>query len=908
MPEPIEKQHLAPLPESLRTQLGQFKKHLWRIKVTEAILAGLLGLIASFVLVFALDRIWDLSPLLRTIILLLGVSLFAVFAPLWINRWVFKHRRENQLAKLISQHYPNLGDRLLGVVELQDQDENSKALSPELREAAMIAVANDAKSRDLDLALSSSWLKKLTLGVAGLALVAGSAFMIYPNAGKNALKRWFMPLSDTQRFTFTKVDLSDIPQPFYVPFNEPFSLSIPLHADTENSPKFAETRYETKGSYTEWQEFQLKSNAYDLRFKGKRSKGNITFNLGDASHTLNVIPVKRPKLAGIKGRVVYPEYLQRRTVMQDFASGQIDVLEGSQLSIIAKADRKLQSATVGPLLIEPYLDLSDIEALEIQGIDPNNLPEPTFKDLSHRISSDEILPEPINIAKNTLRLPIKWVDKYGIQGLRKSEIQISPVTDTSPSTYIRDAKKQIYILHTEVLSLGLIAEDDFGIKSAGFEWVGEFNTPSANTPAKGQQEFIEGDPYNQSVENNILMDFAAREIIPQKLTMRSYVDDYNPATERVYSEPIEIYLLSESEHANYQKERIKEIQSELEDSIRKEQELLDENKRIERDLEDPKKADEAKDKLADQKDKELDNKEEMKKLKEKMKDVLKQSMKNDSIDSKTLKEMSDTAQKLEKMEQKDMEDIAKKLDDAQSQKNSKEKTKEDLKEAIKKQEELIKEMKDTAKKAEEANKKLESSTFINRLKQAAAEEEGIHSNLLSNWLELGSKDYSELAPEIQRLAQALYLQQQQTSADIRWIQEDLRFFHARTQKEEHKKLIDKMTEANIDEGMSELENRLEKNHTYVATKNSKYWADLYREWAKELEGTKDEKKSGGGGGDQNTEDQDFEFMIKVMKMVQKEQAIRARTRALEQSRRDATKELTPQQRPEFEGSNFQSIQ
>jgi len=108
---------IYPLPESLREQLESFKKHLWRIKITEAVLAGLLGLFVSFALVFALDRIWEIPPLIRLVILLSGISLFAVFAPFWINRWVFKHRKENQLAQLISKHFPHLGDRLLGVVE-----------------------------------------------------------------------------------------------------------------------------------------------------------------------------------------------------------------------------------------------------------------------------------------------------------------------------------------------------------------------------------------------------------------------------------------------------------------------------------------------------------------------------------------------------------------------------------------------------------------------------------------------------------------------------------------------------------------------------------------------------------------------------------------------------------------------
>ena len=43
---------------------------------------------------------------------------------------------------------------------------------------------------------------------------------------------------------------------------------------------------------------------------------------------------------------------------------------------------------------------------------------------------------------------------------------------------------------------------------------------------------------------------------------------------------------------------------------------------------------------------------------------------------------------------------------------------------------------------------------------------------------------------------------------------------------------------------------------------------------------------GGGGGAPDAEDEDFEFMLRVMKMIQQEQDLRARTRVLEQLRRD----------------------
>ncbi|MDA8969876.1 hypothetical protein N9F52_03010, partial [Akkermansiaceae bacterium] len=47
----------APIPAELSKQLADFQRSLWRIKVTEAVLAGIFGLIISFLIVFALERL-----------------------------------------------------------------------------------------------------------------------------------------------------------------------------------------------------------------------------------------------------------------------------------------------------------------------------------------------------------------------------------------------------------------------------------------------------------------------------------------------------------------------------------------------------------------------------------------------------------------------------------------------------------------------------------------------------------------------------------------------------------------------------------------------------------------------------------------------------------------------------------
>jgi predicted membrane protein len=87
------------LPESLRRLLDEYRRKLWRAKILEALLAGLIGLAVSFLVVFLLDRIISTSPIFRLLIFVSGSSLMAIFAPIWLRRWVWGHRKENELAR-----------------------------------------------------------------------------------------------------------------------------------------------------------------------------------------------------------------------------------------------------------------------------------------------------------------------------------------------------------------------------------------------------------------------------------------------------------------------------------------------------------------------------------------------------------------------------------------------------------------------------------------------------------------------------------------------------------------------------------------------------------------------------------------------------------------------------------------
>jgi hypothetical protein len=138
-----------------------------------------------------------------------------------------------------------------------------------------------------------------------------------------------------------------------------------------------------------------------------------------------------------------------------------------------------------------------------------------------------------------------------------------------------------------------------------------------------------------------------------------------------------------------------------------------------------------------------------------------------------------------------------------------------------------------------------------------------------------------------------YKQQSATASDLRWLQEDLGHFFTRTNKEVFKKILDEMQAAKIDLGLDDVLRMLKRNHSAKSITSTRSWADQLNAWAKKLEG---EMQQGGGGGDgqgPSPEDEDFEFNLRVMRIIQQQQDLRSRTRALEEFRRSTVPKPSP---------------
>ncbi len=859
------------IPESLRLQLADFRRHLWRVKILESIAAGMIGLLISFLLVYGLDRVWQTPGWVRLVILVGGVSMFGVFAPYWLHRWVWRQRRETQLARLIAKRYPGLGDRLLGVIELQDQEGSPDSLSPRLRQAAMEAVAAETGRRKLDEALPPQKHRRWTLAAMALAAASAVAFTLTPRAGFNALERWLMPLSKTERYTFTKLENPPLYQA--VAFGEAFEVTLRLAQESEQRPASAVGRY---GFQPGVETALAKQTYYRFTFPGQQAEAAIAFRIGDLRHQMRVEPMPRPSAKSVRAIVTPPAYLgiPERTV--DLNTGVLSAVQGGKVRIELEMTRPLASGSFGPTRGLP---------MEEGKVDASGH---TPLDGELAISGNVARTSVVEIGALPFEIPFAWTDQLGLAGEVGFRLRVDALKDAPPTCYLQGIDRQKVMLPEETIDFEVLAEDDFGVKTTGIEWSGQFTRPTDETPAKGELKLAAGASEERRLLKPAAFSPAAFAITPQKITLRAYSEDHFPERGRVYSDPVILYVLTRDEHAQLLKSRFDRQITELEDLARRELELLEENQRIERldgaELE----QDENHKRLETQEQAEAETQRRMEELTQQMEQLMKDAARNGDIDKKTLQKMAESLKSMQELSQKDIPKVQEKLGDSQQRSNTPEKSEKDVDQAVEEQKKAVEKMQEAIDKANEANRRFEAGTFVNRLKKAAGEENGIVASLKEAFDRMLGLKSPALDPSDGRRLTDSGRQQTDTAADVRWIQEDLGHYFARTKTDSFKAILDAMRESRIDVGLEEVRTKLSSNHSYEAAERAKKWADKLTEWAKTLDGEKDENGGGGGGdggGAPDAEDEDFEFMLRVMKMIQQEQDLRSRTRALEQLRR-----------------------
>ncbi|MCH2202055.1 MAG: hypothetical protein MK102_08795 [Fuerstiella sp.] len=531
------------LPETTQAKLAEFQTQVRKIKIAEGILSSLFGLMVSWVMVFSIDRFVDTAPVVRAVILAAGTLGIGLFFPLKCHRWVWGTRTMHQVARLLSHRYPNLGDQLLGVVELAQGTRNpgeSYALATAAVEQVDVAV-RDRNFRD---AIPKPRSQQWAIATAIPAFLLLISVVLVPEAAWNAVGRWLMPWRDIDRFTFAQIE--KLPTEIVIPHGEEFQLTARLRKKTQWSPESGKIMLRGQPNI----ETSQKAQAYDFSLPPLITDEALKVRIGDFRETVAVRPVTRPELTAITASVTLPEYLQyTKKQTKDVRGGAVSVVKGASIAFEAEVSRGLKDAMVS------------------SG--------------SASVNGSTIRTSGLTVEQSST-LRFEWTDNLGLSSQEPFPLNIRAVEDREPQVSCIQNDPLYVVLSTDVITFSLNASDDFGLKSTGLEWTGILHPLFNPSPDTADKVIQAGGPEERSISTRATFCAKSDRVRPQSLKMRAWAEDYNPERGRVYSAAIVLHVLSPEDHAVWMSEQLRRWTSQADDIYEQEMRLHDVNRELRR--------------------------------------------------------------------------------------------------------------------------------------------------------------------------------------------------------------------------------------------------------------------------------------------------------------------------------------
>ncbi len=921
------------IPASLVSQLDEFRKHVWTVKMLEAAGIALVSIFFGVLCVFALDRVFDSPAWIRATVLLLA-TVGVASIPFWFQKWVVRVRSAESVAKLLGKRMPAVGDALLGAIELSHSD-SEQSRSPALCKAALVQVAEDSAKRNFLAATPSSRHRAWgSLAATGLALLTG-LWILFPAAISNAWARFASPLGNIQRYTFAAIE--PLPKKVIVPHGESFPISIKLASGSAWTPSKATATISGQAEL----ESKLLDREYAFEFPPQIESGTLSLSIGDATPSLEIEPKLRPELERIQASIELPKYLQRDQLLtKDVRGGGLSVVMGSGVSFEARATRSLVSAKVNGNGISVH--------------DHSFQPQREVMEESQKIEFD-------------------WTDTYGLSAKSPFSVNVTVRNDESPAVFSDGLARSRVVLDSEQLQFTVRSVDDFGVKHIGMEWKtaeGFLGT----APIRGELMLSAGNPTAETLDAMATFQATSLKIPAQPLELRMFVEDYLPDRGRVYSSPHLLYVLTPSDHAIWVLEQLSKWQRESLEVRDRELQLLDTNRKI-RDLsEDELNKEDTRRKIEQQASAEQANGRRLKNLTGRGEELLRQAARNSEIGVGHLEKWAEMHQILKDIAANRMPSVADLLKQAKDEKRiAKSSTGQQSKsgptvgqskdsatnpggaaktepqppkppvptiadressqqppipvedpsqaskkagappplrlpsttvmgkpqpkkpgeeeeappaeenkveEAVRKQEELLAEFDKVAEELNNLMANLEGSTLVKRLKAASREQMQIADATSGEINEAFGSSLKRLKNDQQVRIKQLKTREEGALNNVGLIIDDLEAFHERRPLVKFQSVLDEMKKEDVLGGIRLLSNRLLESQG-IAIAEAEYWSDTMDRWAEDLV---DPACKGECKGSKSKSSLPPSIILEVMKILEEEINLRERTRVAEQAK------------------------
>jgi hypothetical protein len=876
----------VPLSEAIQKPLLTFRRSLRRIKMAEALLASAFFFAIGYWCVFALDRFFETGAALRWLALLLGGLCCCVSVPLSAHRWIWGTRKLTEVARMLGPVFPRLSEQVLSVVELSTSREIQTGSST-LIAAAMKQVEKRMASIDLLSGIPRprhrQWFVAMIIPI-GIALFVA---LLYPSLAWNAWVRFSQPWLATPRFTFTNIVA--MPEETVVAYAEPFEVTMHTDPLSISSPATATAwLFGTEFRATKTASSDGNRSSYSFQLPGQTQSTELNVRCGDAFCKTRILPMARPELASVRGSVELPKYLQYTAPIEiDMRSGVTSVLRGSQVSLQARATRPLQSASLGGAAI-PIVD---------GGI---RLPKQHVDEL--------------------LQMTFDWHDVYGLRATTPWTLRLRTTIDRSPSVACSKLPGTPVWLSTDTLRFEVSADDDYGLKHIGIEWMGIQHSASNASPTRGERLVLAGSSQQKALSGVATLSCETEGIQPQLLQIRAFTEDFLPGRERVYSLPYLIQMMSPEEHSQWLSQQLRRWRSRADAIYDEELRLLDENRELRKNATGDPFNTYTRDRIQKQSNDERANGQKLGATVEDGRRLLEQALRNEEIRSQQVESWARALERLNQIAETRMPSVADQLQQAakakpptepsENQRSSgrlaipdtvlgpdgrEQKTNDSAKDpkkpheqkeqsnfdkAVRDQTDLIEEFRKAREQFDELMSDFENSTFIKRFKAASRLEKEIAGRVNKMIGRSFGKKPNNLDADEKTDAESLRSQLAMASDFLRTLQSDLEAYQNDTPSNSRESVLKEMAKRSALVKLSEMPERMDRNLRGDVLHRSEFWSDTFDRWAEELAGPA--KPSGGGGDGKEKESIPPALLLEIMRIIGDEIDLREETRTLDQ--------------------------
>ena len=834
------------LPAELQAQFAEVERRLWRKETMVAACGAAAALFVSFGLLFISDRFWETPPILRALSTLLGVGVLVWFGHRWLRLWVWRKRDLNAFARVVQKHHRRLGDRLLGIVELAEEKELPANMSPELRDAAIRQVADEASKVDFKAAISQRQATRYLAVAAILFALAITPFVLVPQAGWTTLKRWIAPGSDTDRFTF--VTIGDLPDKLIVPHGEEFAVSVSLDYESFWQPSKANARVEQQAPI----EAPVQNGAARFTVPGQTRAGSLLVRAGDVKKSMQILPTHRPLLKDVVARVQLPEYLQYPPQTQSVQNASLTALAGSRASFRGTGSRPLTKVVM-------QTQTAPARALSL------------------RDGFFQTAPLPLD---DTPNLTFICEDELGLTNKTPYSLVVRQIQDFAPNVDLPELQSETAILETDIVSLKAVSRDDYGVKDVGIRWQIVSATDETNQLLKTAFHFDSSLPDETELKETFLFSPSVVGAPPESvIEMRAYSKDYFPGRESSQSMAYRFYIIGLVEHAEWTRQTFEDLFARLEELTRTEESIAETAREMKNLPESEMAAEETTEDIGEQGDKQSESNRELEQIVREAARALKEALRNPTFDEKTIEQWAQTLSEMKEISEQEMSDAKQSLQKAQQ---SSEDRKDKLAKALEDIEKALEKLAKMQEKMNEGLDNLEALTLAQRLREASKSEQQIERELLSMAPETIGLKFDRMSARYQKATVKAAATQNEVRDEAEKLQAEISRFFERTQRPNYGEVAEEMEASETYEKLKFVSLLIGANTTMQSIERLTHWSEQFEAWAKHID--PEPQESGESGEGEYSQDDLMQLLVAMIRMRAEQDNLRGRTGMLEEQK------------------------